>query len=114
MGENGTKIIKLFLRQLFLILSLQYAFTGIQAQPKEVRQAERKYERLLEQEKRNYARQREATIRHRYEIQSPDVKARMKETEKRSQKYGRKNKDPWCKNIFDKKKKRTQRIKKPR
>ena len=114
MGKNGTKIIKLFLRQLFLILLLQIQFTGVQAQSREVKKSERNYERLLKQEKKNYDKKRKATIKHRYEIQSSDVKARMKETEKRSQRHGRKQKESWLKNIFKKKKYKQKRKKKPR
>ena len=106
MGMNGTKIIKLFLRGLFIILFLQIGSGNVQAQPRKVKQAERKYERLLDREKKDYEKRRKATIKHRYEIQSRDVQERMKATEKRSQKFGRKQKDPWIKSIFKKKNKR--------
>ena len=114
MDKNGTKIIKLFLRQLFIILFLQIQFAGIQAQSREVKKAERNYARLLEQEKKDYDKRRKATIKHRYKIQSSDVKARMKETEKRSQQHGRKQKESCIKNIFKKKKYKTTRKRKPR
>ena len=109
MGKNGTKIIKLFLRGLFLFLFLQLIFTAVHAQSRKVQKAERKYEQLLEREKKEYDKKRKATIKHRYEIQSKYVQERMKETEKRSEKYGRKQKDPWYKSIFNKKKKRKKR-----
>ncbi len=114
MGKNGTKIIKLFLRQFFLILFLQFVCTGVQAQSRKVKQAERNYEKVLKKEQQAYDKKRKATIKHRYAIQSQDVKERMKETEKRSQKYGRKSKDPWLKNLFNKNKKRKKRKRKPR
>ena len=114
MGKNGTKIIKLFLRYLFLFLLLQIQFKEAQAQSREVKKAERNYTRLLEKEKKDYDKKRKATIKHRYAIQSSDVKARMKETEKRSQQHGRKQKESWINNIFKKKKYKTKRKRKPR
>jgi len=114
MGKNGTKIIKLFLRQLFIILLLQIQFAGVQAQSREVKKAERNYQRLLEKEKKDYEKRRKATIKHRYAIQSNDVKARMKETERRSQQHGRKQKESCLKKIFKKKKYKQKRKKKPR
>jgi hypothetical protein len=114
MGKNGTKIIKLFLRHLFLILFLQIQLAESQAQTREVKKAERNYARLLEKEKKDYDKKRKATIKHRYEIQSKDVQARMKQTEKRSQQHGRKQKESWIKNIFKKKKYKAKRKRKPR
>ena len=114
MGKNGAKINKLFLRQLIIILFLQLAVTGLQAQPREVKQAEKRYEWLLKQEKKAYDDKRKATLKHRYEIQSKDVQARMKETEKRSKQYGRKQKESWFKNIFKNKKYKQKRKRKPR
>ena len=114
MGKNGTKIIKLFLRGFFLILFLQSGLMDVQAQSRKVKQAERKHERLLKQETKNYDKRRKATIKHRYEIQSRDVQERMKQTEKRSQQHGRKQKESCFKNIFKKKKYKKGRSKKPK
>jgi hypothetical protein len=50
MGKNGTKIIKLFLRFFFVFLFLQYTYTLVQAQSREVRQSERRYGQQLNQE----------------------------------------------------------------
>ena len=109
LGKNGTKIIKLFLRFFFLYLFFQCSFVSVQAQSRKVKQAERKYDQQIKQEKKDYDKRRKATIKHRYEIQSKDVQERMKNTEERSRKYGRKQKDPFYKNIFSKKKKKPRR-----
>ncbi len=106
MGKNGTKIIKLFLRIFFLFLFLQLTFAPIQAQTRKIRQAERKQEQINKKEKKEYEKRRKATLRHRYEIQTAEVRKRMKQTEMRSRKYGRKKKDPFLKNLFNRKKKR--------
>ena len=106
MGKNGTKIIKLFPGFFFLILLLQLSFSQVQAQSRKVKQAERRSEKLQKQEQKDYDRRRKAALKHRYEIQTPEVKERMKETEKRSGKYGRKQKEPFYKDIFNRKKKR--------
>ena len=88
-----------------MYLFFQCSFVSVQAQSRKVKQAERKYEQQLKQEKKDYDKRRKATIKHRYEIQTRDVQERMKNTEKRSRKFGRKQKDPFYKNIFSKKKK---------
>ena len=87
----------------------QCSSVGVQAQSRKVKQAERKYEQQLKKEKKDYDKRRKATIKHRYEIQSKDVQERMKNTEARSRKYGRKQKDPFYKNIFRKKKRKPKR-----
>ena len=104
MGKNGTKIIKLFLRCLFLFLFLQCPVTWAEAQSRKVKKAEREHARVLKKEKNDYEKRRKSTIKHRYKIQSPSARERMKETEKRSRKYGRKQKEQLCKRIFAKKK----------
>lgn len=100
MGMNGTKII---------ILLLLLSVYPLQAQTRKVRQAERKQEQLVKQDKKEYEKRRKATLKHRYNIQTKEVRERMKQTEMRSAKYGRKKKDPFYKNLFNKKKKRKKR-----
>ena len=100
MGKNGTKIIILF-----LLLSVY----PLQAQTRKVRQAERRQEQFDKQEKKEYEKRRKATLKHRYNIQTKEVRERMKQTEMRSAKYGRKKKDPFYKDLFNKKKKRKKR-----
>ena len=95
MGKNGTKIIKLFLRFFFVFLFLQCSYTLVQAQSREVKKAERKYERQINQEKKAYDKRRKATLKHRYGIQTKEVRDRMKETKERSRRYGRKQKEPF-------------------
>ena len=100
MGMNGTKI-----TILFLLLSVY----PLQAQTRKVRQAERKQEQLDKQYKKEYEKRRKATLKHRYNIQTKEVRERMKQTEMRSAKYGRKKKDPFYKDLFNRKKKRKKR-----
>lgn len=101
--------------KLFLLLVLQLLFMLIpcrlqaQSQSRKVRQAERRSEKLQEREKKDYEKRRKETLKHRYEIQSPEVQQRMKETEKRSRLYGRKQKEPFYKKIFNRKGKRRKR-----
>lgn len=100
MGKNGTKIVKLFLRFFFLFLLLNMLPADLMGQSRKAEKEQKKYDRLIEQEKKAYEKKRKETIRHRYEIQSPETKARMKEMEKRSQVYGRKKKEPFYKRWF--------------
>lgn len=102
---NGPKIIKLFLRLFFLAFLVLSFSSGAQAQSRKAERAQKKYDRLVEKEKKDYEKRRKETIKHRYEIQSPEVRERMKATEKRSRKYGRKQKEPFFKRIFKGKKK---------
>jgi hypothetical protein len=111
MDKNGTKIIKLFLGSCFLFLFLVFSVDQVQAQPRKVRQAQRKAEKVSKQEKKEYDKRRKAALKHRYEIQTKETRERMKETEKRSAKYGRKQKEPFYKNLFKKRKKRKKRKK---
>ena len=106
MGKNGTKIIKLFLRFFFVFLFIQFSCTLVQAQSGEVKRAERRQEQLINKEKKAYDKRRKATLKHRYEIQTREVRDRMKETEERSRRYGRKQKEPFYKNICNKKKRK--------
>lgn len=103
---NGTKIIKLFLGMAFLFLFLDCSLVRVEAQSRKVRKAERKYEQMQKEETKDYEKRRKAALKHRYDIQTPEVKDRMKETEKRSKKYGRKQKDPFFRDLFDRKKKK--------
>ena len=113
MGKNGTKIVKLFLRFFFLFLLLQMLPADLTGQSGKAEREQKKYDRLIEKEKKAYEKRRKETIRHRYEIQSPETKARMKEMEKRSQMYGRKRKEPffkkWVKRDKKPKRKKTRR-----
>jgi hypothetical protein len=106
MGKNGTKIIKLFPGCFFLVVILSVSSPYLSAQSKEVRKSERRYERLLKREKKAYEKQRKAVLEHRMEIQTEAVQQRMKETARRSSKYGRIRKDPWYKRWFNPKKRR--------
>jgi hypothetical protein len=83
MGKNETKIIKLFPALVLLFLLLQIPCAGVQAQSRKVKQAERRYKKLEEREQRDYDKKRKETLKHRYEIQTPGVQDRMKETAKR-------------------------------
>jgi hypothetical protein len=109
MGKNETKIIKLFPALVLLFLLLQIPCAGVQAQSRKVKQAERRYKKLEEREQRDYDKKRKETLKHRYEIQTPGVQDRMKETEKRSSRYGRNQKEPFYKDIFNCKKKKRKR-----
>jgi cell division protein FtsL len=106
MVKNGTKINKLFLWFLFPVFLSTITVSGAEAQSRKVKQAERNYQQQLKKEQKDYDKRRKAALKHRYSIQSKEVKERMKETEKRSKKYGRKKKDPFYKNIFKRKRKR--------
>jgi Ni/Co efflux regulator RcnB len=108
--KNGTKIIKLFLIRIFLflfLLLLPLAF--LQAQTRKVKQAERRQEQQKQKEKKEYDQKRQAALKHRHDIQTKEVKARMKETKKRSDHYNQGKKEPFYKGLFNGKKKKRKR-----
>ena len=73
---------------LFLFLLL-LPFASLQAQTKKVKQAERKQEQGMLKEKKGYEQRRQAALKHREDIQTKEVKARMKENKKRSDHYNK-------------------------
>ena len=110
MDKNGTKIIKLFLIRIYLFLFLLLLpLTSLQAQTRKVKQAERRQEQLKQKEKKEYEQRRQAALKHREDIQTKEVKARMKETKKRSDNYNKGKKEPFSKGLFNGKKKRRKR-----
>ena len=100
---------KLFPVFSFQILLIIIPYGSVQAQTKKEVQAQRRYEKVLEREKRDYDKRRKETLKHRFEIQTPEVQERMKETEKRSRLYGRKQTEPFFKKIFNRNKFRKKR-----
>lgn len=107
MDKNGTKINKLFLIRAFLFLFLLLQpFASLQAQTKKVRQAERRQEKLRQREKKEYEKERKAVLKYRYDIQTKEVQARMKETKKKSDHYNKGKKEPFFKDLFTRKKKK--------
>ena len=110
MDKNGTKINKLFLIRIFLLLFLMLQpVATLQAQTKRVKQAERRQEQLKQKEKRLYEKKRKAALKHRQDIQTREVQDRMKETKKRSDQYNKGKKEPFYKDLFNRKKKRKKR-----
>lgn len=110
MDKNGTKIIKLFLIRIILFLFLLVLSLGsLQAQTRKVKLAERRQEQLKQKEKKEYDQKRKAALKHRQDIQTREVQARMKETRKRSDHYNQGKKEPFYKSLFNRKKKRKKR-----
>jgi hypothetical protein len=81
----------------------------LQAQTKKVKQAERKQEQQMLKKKEGYEQRRQAALKHREGIQTKEVKARMKETKKRSDHYNKGKKEPFYKGLFNGKKKKRKR-----
>ena len=110
MDKNGTKIIKLFLNRIILFLFLLVLpIVSLQGQTRKVKQAQRRQEQLKQKEKKEYEQRRKAALKHREDIQTKEVRARMKETKKRSDNYNKGEKEPFYKGLFNGKKKRRKR-----
>ena len=61
---------------------------------------------LKQKEKKEYEQRRQAALKHRKDIQTKEVQARMKETKQRSDHYNKGKKEPFYKNLFNRKKKK--------
>lgn len=90
---------------IFLLFSL-FISAPLQSQTGKAGRAIRKQERVEKSIKRDYEKSRKAALKHRYQIQTPEVKERMKASRKKvDQHYKQKNK-PVLKDIFKRKKRR--------
>jgi uncharacterized protein YlxW (UPF0749 family) len=107
---NGTKINKLFLIRVFLLAFLVLQpLVSAQSQTRKVKKAERRQEQLERKEKREYEKRRKAVLKQRYDIQTREVQDRMKATRRRSEQYNKGEKEPFYKNLFNRKKKKRKR-----
>jgi hypothetical protein len=109
-NKNGAKINKLYLIRIFLLGFLMLLpLAALQAQTRKVKQAQRRHEQLEKREKMLYEKQRKDALKHRHDIQTKQVKDRMKETKKKSDAYNKGKKEPFYKELFNRKKKRRKR-----
>jgi hypothetical protein len=108
--KNGAKINKLFLIRVFLLaFLLLQPVVSLQSQTKKVKKAERRQEQLKQKEKRDYEKRRKAVLKHRQDIQTKEVQERMKATRKKSEQYNKGKKEPFYKDLFNRKKKKRKR-----
>ena len=102
--KNGIKIAILFL---FLLPPLP-----MEGQPRTVKRVERLEAKKARKERKDYEKRRKATVKHRYDIQTKEVKERMKESRKKAEKFNKSSREPFLKKLFSKKRKKTYRRKK--
>lgn len=91
---------------LVLFFSVLLFAQDLSAQSRKVMKAERKAEKVKEQQKKDFEKARKKELKHRWEIQSPKTKERMKETRKDADQFNnrmRKNHEPFWKKIFRRK-----------
>lgn len=87
-----------------LSLFLFHPASEISAQTKNVKKAEKQAEKKKEQQKKDYEKAKKKDVKHRFEIQTPETKKRMKETRKKSNQVNSRGKDPFLKRLFHHKK----------
>lgn len=83
----------------------------VYSQSRKVKKAIRKSEKAEENTQRTYDKGRDDALKHRYDIQSKEVKKRMKESKKKADQYYKSNREPFYKELFNRKKKQKKRKK---
>ena len=102
--KNGLKIAILFL---FFLSTLP-----MEGQPRTEKRIERLEAKKARKERKDYEKRRKATVKHRYDIQTKEVRERMKESRKKAEKFNKSSREPFCKKLFSKKRKKTHSRKK--
>ncbi|NOY36162.1 MAG: hypothetical protein GXO83_01145 [Chlorobi bacterium] len=101
-----TKLTKKILGRLSLLLFLITVPLWIEAQKpsRKVSKAQKKAEKVDDQQKKAYQAARKKEVKRRFNMQTPEVKARMKQTRKEANGYNKVKKDPFFDRFFQKKK----------
>ncbi|HDJ33442.1 MAG TPA: hypothetical protein ENF21_05020 [Bacteroidetes bacterium] len=86
---------------LLLLLMLPACFST-QHQSRKVRQAVKNAERVEERQKKAYEKARKKEIKRRFNMQTPEVQERMKESRKKAREFNRQNREPFFKRILKK------------
>ena len=89
--RNGTKIAILFL---FLLPALP-----MEGQPRKEKRIERLEAKKARKERKDYEKRRKATVKHRYDIQTKEVRERMKESRKKAEKFNKSSREPFFKKL---------------
>jgi hypothetical protein len=79
---------------------------SVYSQSRKAKRAIKKSEKAVARQENNYDKSRKDAIKHRYDIQTKEVKERMKNSKKRSDRYNRSRREPFYKDLFDKKKRK--------
>jgi ABC-type branched-subunit amino acid transport system permease subunit len=83
-----TKINKLYLRRFLVFLLVSFFVAApLQSQPGKAGRAIKKQERAEKSLDRDYEKSRKAALKHRYKIQTPEVKERMNTIRKRINRF---------------------------
>jgi hypothetical protein len=105
-----TKLNKLQIKKLILgILIVSIPVSPVYSQSRKVRKAMKKSENAEENTEKTYDKGRDEALKHRYDIQTKEVQKRMKESKKKADQYNRSNREPFYKELFNRKKKHKKR-----
>ena len=78
----------------------------VYSQSRKVRRAIKESEKAVERQEKNYDKSRKEALKHRYDIQTKEVKERMKKSKKKSDRYNRSRREPFYKDLFNRKKRK--------
>lgn len=93
-------------RLLILILVSLFISVPLGSQTGKARHAIMKQARVEKSLKKDYEKSRKAAIKHRYKIQTPEVKERMKASREKVDQYHKQKNKPVFKDLFKRKKRR--------
>lgn len=80
-----------------------------QVSEKKLERYEARYERKA---RKDYEKRRKQVVKHRYSIQTPEVRERMKESRKKAERFNRGKKECFLKTLFGEKRKKQYKRKK--
>jgi len=88
------------------ILIVSIPVFPVYSQSRKVRRAIKKSEKAEERQDKNYDKSRKEALKHRYDIQTREVQERMKKSKKRADRYNKSKREPFYKDLFNKKKRK--------
>jgi hypothetical protein len=93
-------------RLILLTLLLLSVVVPLQSQSGKARRAINKQEKSEKSLEKQYEKSRQVALKHRYKIQSPEVKERMKTSRKKVDQYYKQKNRPVFKDLFTRKKRK--------
>ena len=97
----------MYLRRFLIFLLVSFFVAGpLQSQPGKAGHAIKKQERAEKSLDRDYEKSRKEALKHRYKIQTPEVKERMKASREKVDQYYKQKNRPVLKDLFKRKKRR--------
>ena len=113
-NDKGSDIVNqaiiAWIKRIIILFFMFLTVTGsLDAQPKSFKKAEQIQKQRDRKERKLYEKQRKATLKHRYEIQTEQVQKRMKLSKQKAVEYNKQKRSNFIREFFDKQKKKRKR-----